>query len=525
MRKDVWKLPAGDTTLEWYGKAVLELKKRPISDPTSWWSLAAMHGIDQQLWIDLGYLDAEEALPFDPTVEGFWNQCQHQSWYFLPWHRGYLAAFEAILLDVIVKLGGPPDWALPYWNYDGDHPATLKFPTAFANEKLPDGSPNGLWVRERYGRNGDGNIIITKSNVSLTRLWTATEFFDEANVVPTSFGGSRTGFNHGQGRGSGQLESAPHGPIHVLVGGTKAGGDPDVLSNNGLMAMFETAGLDPIFWLHHANIDRLWEVWLTIRATAGAAGHPYQNPTDTGFLNQPAGKFIMPRPNGSTFTFTPAQVLDTTDPALDYIYQEVKAPPRTVTALSARLERLGVPRAETDLLSGVLSMAPHKRTELVGANDTAIQLGGGTVDTHVSLDAAASNRFAAKLSLDTLTGPNATSPPDRIYLALENITSTTDSAVFQVYVDLPADKDPDNHPEKLAGVVSMFGARQASAPNGPHGGNGLTETLDITDIVDALHITGTLDAGRLNIRIVPQMPLSDKSRITVGRIRVYRQGD
>ena len=28
------------------------------------------------------------------------------------------------------------------------------------------------------------------------------------------------------------------------------------------MGGFDTAGLDPIFWLHHANIDRLWDVWL-----------------------------------------------------------------------------------------------------------------------------------------------------------------------------------------------------------------------------------------------------------------------
>lgn len=27
----------------------------------------------------------------------YWHQCQHQSWYFLPWHRGYLAALGAIV--------------------------------------------------------------------------------------------------------------------------------------------------------------------------------------------------------------------------------------------------------------------------------------------------------------------------------------------------------------------------------------------------------------------------------------------
>jgi hypothetical protein len=26
----------------------------------------------------------------------------------------------------------------------------------------------------------------------------------------------------------------------------------------------ETAAQDPIFWLHHANIDRLWERWLQL---------------------------------------------------------------------------------------------------------------------------------------------------------------------------------------------------------------------------------------------------------------------
>src|SRR5581483_4272837 len=43
IRRDVWKLPPGDTTLEWYGKAVAELQTRPISDPTSWRYQAAIH--------------------------------------------------------------------------------------------------------------------------------------------------------------------------------------------------------------------------------------------------------------------------------------------------------------------------------------------------------------------------------------------------------------------------------------------------------------------------------------------------
>src|SRR4051794_7776382 len=47
VRKDVYKLASTDKTLEWYGKAINELKKRLIKDPTSWRYQAAIHGYDR----------------------------------------------------------------------------------------------------------------------------------------------------------------------------------------------------------------------------------------------------------------------------------------------------------------------------------------------------------------------------------------------------------------------------------------------------------------------------------------------
>jgi tyrosinase len=38
-----------------------------------------------------------------------------------------------------------------------------------------------------------------------------------------------------------------HGAVHIWVGGTMS--DPS------------TAAADPIFWMHHANLDRLWWQW------------------------------------------------------------------------------------------------------------------------------------------------------------------------------------------------------------------------------------------------------------------------
>jgi hypothetical protein len=53
------------------------------------------------------------------------------------------------------------------------------------------------------------------------------------------------------------LESQPHDNVHGALGGP---------SGNGFMVSF-LSPVDPVFFLHHANLDRLWDVW-TRRQTA-----------------------------------------------------------------------------------------------------------------------------------------------------------------------------------------------------------------------------------------------------------------
>ena len=108
VRRDVWGLGAGwNDTLLWYAKAVRTLQSRPLTDPTSWWFLAAIHGIHPVVWREFGVIEANTPFPAIAVQRRFWNQCQHQSWYFLPWHRGYLAAFEEIVREAVVTAGGP----------------------------------------------------------------------------------------------------------------------------------------------------------------------------------------------------------------------------------------------------------------------------------------------------------------------------------------------------------------------------------------------------------------------------------
>jgi hypothetical protein len=52
----------------------------------------------------------------------------------------------------------------------------------------------------------------------------------------------------------GLLESYPHDPIHRLVGGI-------IGDKVGLMANVPTAAFDPVFFVHHSNVDWLWAYW------------------------------------------------------------------------------------------------------------------------------------------------------------------------------------------------------------------------------------------------------------------------
>ena len=236
IRKDVWSLPAGDSTLQWYARAVEVMRGRSLGDRTSWTYLAAVHNV-------------RPGAPERPGSAAHWRQCQHQTWYFLPWHRGYLACFEAIVSETIAGLGGPSDWALPYWNYSEAltvQPNARRIPPAFRNQTLPNGAVNWLWAPRAQSVNGDFGFA--DDVVSLDALKIA--FFANSGFQ-VGFGGPVTGFSLA-GNENGAPEEVPHNWVHGLIGG-----------QSGFMSFTTTAALDPIFWLHHCNLDRLWEVWRT----------------------------------------------------------------------------------------------------------------------------------------------------------------------------------------------------------------------------------------------------------------------
>jgi tyrosinase len=513
-RRNVYDLGGdwGDTIL-WYARGVGAMRKRKLADPLSWGFYGAIHGFDRALWQVLGYLPRGTRLPSKALMDRFWKQCQHGSWYFLPWHRGYLLAYEATLRAEIVNLKGPKDWALPYWNYfggDGEN----QLPPAFASPDWPDGKgDNPLFVPQRYGPNNDGNVYIPLDQLNLDALG-VPEYTGVASGGDPGFGGVDTGFEHG-GPVHGDLESQPHDLVHVFVGGA----NPRNRRLPGLMSDPDTAGLDPIFYLHHANVDRLWEAWIQEPASEG-------NPTDPNWVNGPASAgervFSMPMPPaGKPWDYTPGDMADLA--RLDYTYDDLSSPVAPAAAPAERLQRLGV--AADIATEGVGEMARGRNVELMGSSVQQDMPISGTehVSTSVHLDTETRQKVAASLqSVAADVAPPA--EPDRVFLNLENVRGLNDATSIKVYINLPQGANPAEHPDNLAGMVALFGVRKATESEGEHGGQGLTFVLEITKLIDRLHLNDALDVNKLDVRIVPVWPVPEEANVRIGRISVFRQG-
>jgi Common central domain of tyrosinase/Polyphenol oxidase middle domain len=427
-RRDAWSLSVGTTwpvVLEFYARAVRDMQARPLSDPTSWRYQAAVHGLANT----------------PPPPGAPWNECQHSSWYFLPWHRMYLYQFERIVRSAVIAQGGPADWAVPYWNYEGPGQSN-RIPPAFRAAALPDGSPNPLLVSaRRAGINTGGGLpaAVTSSSDAAN-----TGFFTTPSAgAPVGFGGPRTGFAH-FGPAPGALENQPHNIMHVAVGGA-----------SGLMSRVETAALDPIFWLHHANIDRLWEEWRLDQ---------HSNPST---LSWEGRRFRLRDDSGQLVRMRVGDVVDTT--TLDYTYDSLPL----VAARAARGD----------------AVAPRSRPKTVGQSGRAMRVG----------------REGASMALKVgpLPSPGAGASrrrEPRFHLRLSDIEGQKNPGiVYGVYVHPPGDVDSASEQHRV-GLVSFFGVEH-STKRGSDNPQPLTYTFDITDVIQQLGARGAID--NLEVSVLP----------------------
>jgi hypothetical protein len=147
---------------------------------------------------------------------------------FLAWHRRFLVQFEQRLKQVDQSI------AVPYWDW-------------IAQPVIP--GPLDL------------SAAALQQRWSVTRQWNPADMptLAQLNVATNS-----TALAQFQRR----LELGPHAEVHIAIGGTM---------NSG------SSPADPLFWLHHANIDRIWALWQT--------QHPAAKPPNPNEVLQPPPLF------------------------------------------------------------------------------------------------------------------------------------------------------------------------------------------------------------------------------------------
>ncbi|HWA90831.1 MAG TPA: tyrosinase family protein [Rhizomicrobium sp.] len=266
----------GQTMLGYYATAIQNMMALPPTDARNWFRNAFIHTLD----------------------------CPHMNWWFFVWHRGYLGWFE----QTVRRMSGHDDFAFPYWDWsqtggttpgycipepmlsgyltpisDVYNPYISSFDTFYnylnpAMEEfwktLSDRQLAALTVRKMDKLDevwAQVKAGMFQSTPNARYLRTGNSCLDEGTQEAVSEATVDDGlsaptfaeFNSGpckqhslMGETSGVLESQPHNLTHNNIGGYQHVPNSEV----GFMAD-NLSPVDPIFFLHHSNMDRLWDVW------------------------------------------------------------------------------------------------------------------------------------------------------------------------------------------------------------------------------------------------------------------------
>ncbi|KAK6613990.1 tyrosinase 2 [Botrytis cinerea] len=260
-----------DVTRSLYIQALLAMQAaNEYTDGLSYFQLAGIHGRPYVSWDGVNQT-------IGAPVTGY---CTHDSVLFTTWHRPYLALFEQVLASYAQKIAktyistlypayqaAADNLRIPFWDWgvSPSMPSIINVPTV--SIVLPSGTTTYVnnplfptisswdsdgymaqynWTVRNPDYSGDGQSDFNAANMNLEnaglgdQVWTAIMKSSNFNSFATM-------------AVSGASIESPHGAVHVLVGGSY-----------GHMSFLSYSGFDPIFWLHHANVDRVLSMYQAI---------------------------------------------------------------------------------------------------------------------------------------------------------------------------------------------------------------------------------------------------------------------
>ena len=372
------------------------------------------------------------------------NYCPHDLPYFLTWHRGYIYYFEQQLRTV----SGDSGLVLPYWDY-------YTYPV-MPSEFTDTAAGNPLYV-SRVNTNVYQALSLNPFATSVTNFQRGL-----SNPFETS------------------LESVPHDAVHDIIG--------------GYMGDITTAPIDPIFYLHHCNLDRLWNAW-SMRSTSKvpAANNSYWN-----------GSFTY----ASGLTMTKSRTRTTTGLGYDYANDKMPTglPPQTREGRIIRVQGQTMPNQMRPAVAALTTTPPRTvsstRESLGGVAN--VSLGNNSLSAAIPLQATSTNTLQSVLTTSPAVGlgnssaatastasPLATTPTTKfpyVKLVLDGLAiaqaAKPGGFFYNVYINLPATGDLDSvGTPHFVGILGSFEVSTAAH----HGMNMMN--YDVTDLLARQGVT------------------------------------
>ena len=256
------------------------------SDFLSFFQIAGIHGLPMQAWNNVQG-NRRSSNP---------GYCTHVSNIFLTWHRPYLALYEQLVQSYAVEAAnefpaGPvrdgyvaaaTTLRLPYWDWAMNPPnGQNTLPDTIAQPTIVVATPNGSqtinnplysynfhpteglvyqqflqWPQTlRWPNTTDADAVtqvdmLTSSLNSAQQSW-AQRIYNLFTIYNDFMDFSNEPFIKSAGPLQSDSMESVHDSVHTTVGG----------QNYGHMSVIDVSAFDPVFFMHHAMVDRCFALW------------------------------------------------------------------------------------------------------------------------------------------------------------------------------------------------------------------------------------------------------------------------
>ncbi|KAK8084996.1 tyrosinase 2 [Apiospora hydei] len=277
-RKNINDLQAaGGPAWDLYILGLSEMQNASESDPLSYFQIAGIHG---RPFIPWNGVENTTAAPFN----GF---CPHGNTPFTAWHRPFMALYEQTLGDHVQVLASQyndsssaaykaaaESFRAPFWDWAADYRLPASVMEQLITVNGPHGTvdiPNPLYSYrwQQFPLSSDPNYFPEDGR-------TDCYGWNETKRQPDSNGKDQYNIVNGNLAGIAGLKDAVYrvftaAKAYETMASTEDQGPSFENLHNDvhqaistIMAWSDYSAFDPIFFLHHANVDRLFAMWQAI---------------------------------------------------------------------------------------------------------------------------------------------------------------------------------------------------------------------------------------------------------------------